>query len=82
LLELCLDSEDDDDEEDNLEEGDRILYTVFAPVEEIRAGSTISQHLVEAYTRNSAHAGTDVPPWAADFSDVFNKEFFDSMPEK
>jgi hypothetical protein len=82
LPELCPDSEDDDDEEDDLEEGDRILYTVFAPVEEIRAGSTVSQRLAEAYARNSAPAGTDVPSWAADFSDVFNKESFDSLPEK
>jgi hypothetical protein len=50
LPELCLDSEDDDDEEDDLEEGDRILYTVFVPVEEIRASSTVSQSLAEAYT--------------------------------
>jgi hypothetical protein len=82
LPELCPDSEDDDDEEDDLEEGDRIPYTVFAPVEEIRTGSTVSQHLAEAYTRNSAPAGTDVPPWAADFSDVFSKESFDSLLEK
>jgi hypothetical protein len=54
LPELCPDSEDNDDKEDNLKEGDCILYTVFAPVEEIRTGSTVSQHLVEAYARNSA----------------------------
>jgi hypothetical protein len=42
LLELFPDSEDNDDDEDELEEGDRILYTVFSPVEEICAGSTIS----------------------------------------
>jgi hypothetical protein len=82
LPELCPDSEDDDDKEDDLKEGDRILYTVFAPVEEICAGSTVSQRLAEAYARNSAPAGTDVLPWAADFSDVFNKESFDSLPEK
>jgi hypothetical protein len=82
LPELCPDSEDDDDEENDLEEGDRILYTVFAPIEKIRASSTVSQRLAEAYAWNSAPAGTDVPPWAADFSDVFNKESFDSLPEK
>ncbi|KAJ7743427.1 hypothetical protein B0H14DRAFT_3514902 [Mycena olivaceomarginata] len=37
LPELSPDSEDDDDNEDELEEGDHILYTMFAPVEEIRA---------------------------------------------
>jgi hypothetical protein len=82
LPELCPDSEDDDAEENDLEEGDRILYTVFTPVEEIRAGSTVSQRLAEAYARNSAPAGTNVPSWAADFSDVFSKESFDSLPEK
>jgi hypothetical protein len=82
LPELCPDSEDDDDEEDDLKEGDRILYTVFAPVEEIRAGSTVSQRLAEAYARNSAPARTDVPSWAADFSDVFNKDSFNSLLEK
>jgi hypothetical protein len=45
-----------DDNEDKLKEGDHILYTVFAPVEEIHAGSTVSQRLVEAYTQNSAPA--------------------------
>jgi hypothetical protein len=55
---------------------------VFTPIEEIRAGSTVSQRLAEAYARNSAPAGTNVPPWATDFSDIFNKESFDSLPEK
>jgi hypothetical protein len=76
LPELCLDSEDNDDEEDDLEEGDRILYTVFTPIEEIHAGSTISQRLAEAYAQNSVPAGTNVLSCAADFSDVFNKESF------
>jgi hypothetical protein len=82
LLELFPDSEDDDDEEDELEEGDRILCTVLAPIEEIRAGSTVLQCLVEAYAQNSVPVETGVPSWAADFSDVFNKESFDSLPEK
>jgi hypothetical protein len=37
---------------------------------------------VEAYTRNSAPAGTEVLSWAADFSDVFNRESFDSLLER
>jgi hypothetical protein len=53
LPDLSPESEDDDDDKDKLEEGDHILYTVFAPVEEIRAGSTVSQHLAEAYVWNS-----------------------------
>jgi hypothetical protein len=27
-------------------------------------------------------AGTEVPPCATDFSDVFNRESFDSLPER
>jgi hypothetical protein len=65
----------DDDDKDKLEEGDRILYTVFTPVEEIRAGSTASQRLAEAHTWNSTLSRTEVLPWAADFSDIFNREF-------
>jgi hypothetical protein len=82
LPELFPDSEDNNDEEDELKEGDHILYTVFVPVEEICTGSTISQCLAEAYTWNSVPTGTGVPPWAADFSDIFNKESFNSLPEK
>jgi hypothetical protein len=75
---LSLDSDDDSDNKDELEE-------VFAPVEEIRAGSTgstILQCLAEAHARNSMPARTKVLPWAADFSDVFNRESFDSLPER
>jgi hypothetical protein len=82
LPDLSLDSDDDDDDEDKLEEGDHILYTVFTLVEEIRAGSTVSQHLAEAYTQNSALAGTEVLSWATDFSDIFNRESFNSLPER
>jgi hypothetical protein len=52
------------------------------PVEEIHAGSTVWQCLTEAYAWNSAPAGTEVPPWATDFLDVFNRESFDSLPER
>jgi hypothetical protein len=44
LPNLCLDSEDNNND-DELEEGDCILYTVFTPAKEIRAGSTVSQRL-------------------------------------
>jgi hypothetical protein len=47
LLGLSPDLDDSDDDEDELKEGDHILYTVFALVEEIHAGSTISQRPVE-----------------------------------
>jgi hypothetical protein len=72
----------DPDDDDGDEDGDRILYTAFAPAKEIRAGSTVSQRLAEAYARNSAPPGTSVPAWVEDFSDVFDKESFDALPER
>jgi hypothetical protein len=39
--------DDSDDDKDELKEGDHILYTVFALVKEIHAGSTVSQHPME-----------------------------------
>jgi hypothetical protein len=74
---------DPDNNNDNLEEGGQILYTVFAPAKEVQAeeihiGSTVSQQLVEAFTQNSVSAQT---PWAVDFLDVFEKEVFSSLLE-
>jgi hypothetical protein len=71
-----------DDDEDELEVCNHILYTVITLAEDIRTGSTISQRLVEAYTWNSALVGIKIPSWATDFSDVFNRESFDSLPVK
>jgi hypothetical protein len=81
LPDLTPDSEGDDDD-DELEEGDHILYTVFAPAKEICMGSTVSQRLAEAHAQNSALARTAVPPWATDFSDVFARESFDSLLDR
>jgi hypothetical protein len=55
LPDLIQDDDDDDDEEDLLfEEGDCFLATgLHRPSEEIRAMSTISQQLAEAFKRNS-----------------------------
>jgi hypothetical protein len=54
---------------------------MFALAKEIHARSTISQCLAKAFAWNSALAGTSVQLWAEDFSDVFNKESFNSLPE-
>jgi hypothetical protein len=62
LPDLSLDSDNDDNDEDKLKEGDHILYTVFTLVEEIHAGSTVLQHLTEAYAWNSTPARTEVRP--------------------
>ncbi|KAJ7819915.1 hypothetical protein B0H14DRAFT_3472693 [Mycena olivaceomarginata] len=83
LPDLALDP---DNNNDDLEEGGQILYTVFAPAKEVRAeeihiGSTVSQQLIEAFTPNSVSAQTSVPPWTVDFLDVFEKEVFSSLLE-
>jgi hypothetical protein len=70
-----------DDDNNELEEGNWILYTLFAPAKEIRARSTVSQHLAKAFAQNSAPPQTLVPPWVKDFSDIFDKEPFDYLPE-
>jgi hypothetical protein len=58
------------------------FHTVITPAEEICAGSTVSQHLAEAYMRNSAPARTKILSWAADFSDIINRVSFGSLPER
>ena len=76
------DCEDDDDE---LDEGDRIFYTQFRPPPTpapIRAGATISQRLAEGFARNSAPPVAELPHWAREYSDVFSKESFDLLPER
>jgi hypothetical protein len=40
------------------------------------------QRRIEAYARNSTPARTEILSWAADFSDVFNRESFESLPER
>jgi hypothetical protein len=60
--ELTLDSKDDSDKDnDKLEEGNHILYTVLVPPEDIHARSTESQQLAEAFTWNSVPPRTDIP---------------------
>jgi hypothetical protein len=58
------------------------------PAEEIRALSTISQQLTEAFRKNSAPAPTTgpapvgpVPNYLSDFTQVFTKESFDALPK-
>jgi hypothetical protein len=80
LPDLCPDPDDDNEEE--LEEGNHVFYTVFAPAEEICAGSTVLQHLAEAFAQNSSPAGISVLEWTEDFSDVFDKESFDFLLER
>jgi len=85
--ELHTDSEDEEPEEaeEPIKPGDRIfaIGLVPAPVE-IRATSSVSQRLAEAFKRNSeASAPTrrPVPEYLKEFDSVFSKESFNVLPE-
>jgi hypothetical protein len=84
----------DDEDEDELvfEEGDRMLPTgLNAPPEEVRATSTISQRLAEAFKRDAVSACLDtdtdnftaegIPDHLREFHAVFSKESFDALPD-
>ena len=66
----------------SIEEGDRILATglIPPPSMEIRASSTISQRLAEAFQTN-IEATTPVPEYLKEFTSVFSKQTFDILPE-
>ena len=73
-----------DPSDEPLEEGDRVWATRLLPEPEyIRASSTISQRLAEAFKRNSEPLDYEkhIPPHLRDFHSVFAKESFDDLPE-
>jgi hypothetical protein len=74
------------DGSNEIEPGDRIfMTTVHDPAEFIRASSTTSQCLSEAFTKNSAAPKSfheSVPPAFHDFEDVFSKVSFDVLPDR
>ena len=78
------DSEDSDLEETPVfvEEGDRILATGLLPHPpmDIRASSTISQRLAEAFQTNSEVLSL-IPDYLKEFTSVFSKQSFDALPE-
>ena len=73
--------------EDNLDDykqGDRIFATVIRQSEDIRVTGNFSQRLAEAHLQKSAlkdHSDA-ILPYLQQFSDVFAKESFDSLPEQ
>jgi len=74
----------DDLLDEQLEDGDRIWATCLLPKPEyIRASSTISQRLAEAFKRNSELLDYEkhIPPHLRDFHSVFSKESFDDLLE-
>jgi hypothetical protein len=89
LPDLVRDDEDDDDEDDSeFEQGDRIFASgLHQPPQQIRATSTISQRLAEAFKRNSeassdgSTAPGNIPDHFREFHNVFSKESFDVLPE-
>ena len=78
------DSEDTDPEEltVSVEEGDRILATGLLPHPsmDIRASSTISQRLAEAFQTNS-EVLSPIPDYLKEFTSVFSKQSFDALLE-
>jgi len=85
--ELHTDSEDEEPEEaeELIEPGDCIFAIGLVPAPaEIRATSSVSQRLAEAFKRNSeasAPTGWPVPEYLKEFDSVFSKESFDVLPE-
>jgi len=79
--------DDDDDDNVEIEEGDCIFVATIHPEDIhhfVRASSTVSQRLAEAFTKNSGQASfrDSMPESLHDFEDVFSKESFDSLPDR
>src|SRR5271155_1879842 len=84
IPEFHHDTEDTEDTEYSLDQGDQIFAMgIFPsrPQEEIRASSTISTHLAEAFKVNSEATLPPVPDYLHEFKDVFSKKSFDILPE-
>jgi hypothetical protein len=78
-----LDSEVDDF---TIEEDDRVFMTMVHPVDHhhfVRASSTVSRHLAEAFAKNSKLKGFEdiVPMTLHGYANVFSETAFDSLPE-
>jgi RNase H-like domain found in reverse transcriptase/Reverse transcriptase (RNA-dependent DNA polymerase)/Integrase zinc binding domain/Chromo (CHRromatin Organisation MOdifier) domain len=71
----------------DIEQEDRIFTAHILPEDQhhfIRATGTVSQRLAEAFSRNSGETSfrDSVPASLHDFEDIFNKESFDSLPQR
>jgi hypothetical protein len=67
-------------------EDDHVFMTMVYPVDPhhfVRASSTVSGRLVEAFAKNSKPKGFEdiVPTTLHEYSDVFSETAFDSLPE-
>lgn len=73
---------EDDDEDDEVEEGDRLFAASILPCSaSIQASSTISQRLAEVFKLNSQSGPTQIPDYLKEFEVVFSKKSFDVLPE-
>ena len=73
-----------DPENTEYEEGDRIFATgLLPPPLDIRATSTVSQRLAEAFKLNSQPTDptSRVPEYLKEFESVFSKKSFDVLPD-
>jgi hypothetical protein len=76
---------DSDVDDITIEEGDHVFMAMVHPVDPhhfVRASSTVSGHLAEAFARNSKpkHFHDIVPPSLHAYADVFRETAFDSLP--
>jgi transposase InsO family protein len=78
------DAEDSEDGTESIDQGDRIFASGLLPSrpsEDICASSTISTRLAEAFKANSEADAPPIPDYLKEFSDVFSKKSFDTLPE-
>ena len=71
-----------EDESNSIDEGDRILATglFLTPPMKIRASSTISQRLAEAF-QAITEVTTPIPEYLQEFTSMFSKQSFDVLLE-
>jgi len=73
-FEFTPNGDSNDDPEDQMSEGDRLLCTSVPPLaEEIQASQTTLQRLAEAHQK-TVGTETEIPKHLRDFGDVFSKE--------
>jgi hypothetical protein len=84
---LAFDDDLDSDVDDfTIEEDDRVFMTIVHPVDPhhfVRASSTASRRLAEAYAKNLKPKGFEdiVPMTLHKYADGFSETAFDSLPE-
>jgi len=72
------------DDSASIEEGDRLFATGLQPPPtsiDVRTSSTISQRLAEAFKANSIANSSPIPEYLKEFTSVFSKDSFDTLPE-